>query len=203
MPETDGQLYIRFLTEGDEDAFDMLFDKHFEGLTFFLYGYVKNMDDAEELMMDTFAILSSGTARYSIRKDAEFKTWLYAIARNQACKFLHKRKETPFLPEHLELAVQGKEAGADEYSAENASMESLSPESVILSNERRGKLWQALQSLKAEYGQVLYLTYFEDMETKEIARIMKKTVKQVYNLTTRAKTALKEVLEGVDDAWDI
>ena len=37
MPDTDGQLYIRFLNENDEEAFNCLFDRYNEGLMLLLY----------------------------------------------------------------------------------------------------------------------------------------------------------------------
>ncbi|MBP5151650.1 MAG: RNA polymerase subunit sigma-24, partial [Lachnospiraceae bacterium] len=45
------------------------------------------------------------------------------------------------------------------------------------------------------YRQVLFLTYFESMKPDEIARILKKNIKQVYNLTTRGREALRAALE--------
>ena len=188
MAGTDGQVYIRFLNNGDEEAFRFLYEKYREGLVRFLYGMVQNIEDAEELMMDTFAVLISGTAHYTVRKDAEFKTWLYAVARNQARVFLRRHREMPVAPENMDCEQLSPEPG---------------PESMVLSDERKIKLWQAMQSLHTEYRQVLYLTYYEDMSPSGIARIMQKTVKQVYNLSTRAKAALKENLEGTGEIWDI
>ena len=70
MTETDGQMYIRFLRDDDQDALRVIFEKYRESVTLFLYGIVQNEDDAEELMMDTFAILASGTARYKEKEGA-------------------------------------------------------------------------------------------------------------------------------------
>ncbi len=190
-PGTDGQLYIRFLKERDEEALRTLFLKHKENLTFFLYGIVRDAEDAEELMMDTFAVLASRTARYSVRKDAEFKTWLYAIARNQARAFLRRHREIP--SEIWEDAQPMAEMGPF----------GNSPEQAMLADERNTKLWKAMQSLHPDYAQVLYLTYFENMTPSEIGRVMKKSEKQVYNLSARAKTSLKGKLEGTKYSWDI
>ena len=92
MQVTDGQLYIRFLNSNDEDAFRVLYEKYNDSLVLFLNGIIGNTDDDEELMMDTFAVLYSGTARYKERDDASFKTWLFGVAKNQARMFLRKHK---------------------------------------------------------------------------------------------------------------
>lgn len=56
-------------------------------------------------------------------------------------------------------------------------------------------------SLPKDYGDVLYLRYFEELSPQEIAQVMRKTLKQVYNLSSRAKAALKNLLER-DDFFD-
>ena len=50
MPETDEAIYRRFLKYRSEDDMRLLFDRHRESLILFLIGYVRNPDDAEELM---------------------------------------------------------------------------------------------------------------------------------------------------------
>ena len=67
----------------------LLYERHRESLILFLTGYVHNTDDAEELMMDAFAVAASGTAAWSGR--SSFKTWLFAIARKRAVTFLRKQ----------------------------------------------------------------------------------------------------------------
>jgi len=186
MPETDGQLYRRYLTEADEEALKSLYIKYKKNLTLFLYEMVQNMDDAEELMMDTFAILASGTARYRSREDAGFKTWLYAVAKNQARMFLRRNRRGVELHE-----VQVETAGAEE------------PEKELLLTERNAQLYKALKGLDKDYRQVLFLLYFEELKPEEISRIMKKSIKQVYNLTARGKTALKASLERMGYTWEL
>lgn len=209
MSEVDGQLYMRFLGKGDKEALRTLYETYRDGLTLFLCGLVGNLDDAEELMMDTFAILASGTARYAAKKDASFKTWLYAIAKNQARMHLRKHREIPLdLQEDNELSeapVAGElpqKAQAQSVSQQTAAAADQ-PELALLEGERNAALWGAMKLLPPDYAQVLYLTYFENMSTNEIGTVMKKTVKQIYNLSARAKTALKEALEGTEYSWDI
>lgn len=186
MHETDGQLYMRFSSGNDEEALRILYEKYKDSLMLFIYGMVHNMDDAEELMMDTFAVLSSGTARYKEREDVNFKTWLYAVARNQARMFIRKHRNV--------YEVSDLDAG---YAAAGQ------PEQLLLTDERNVYLYRALEMIEPDYRQVLFLTYFEGMKPAQISRIMKKTVRQIYNLTARGKTALKDALERMGYSWDI
>ena len=183
MNETDEKLYRRFLERGESDDLRILLERYNESLTLFINGFVHSMEDAEELMLDTFAIAASGTSRF--RGNSTFKTWLFGIGRNLALKHLkkHRISEVPINEETL-----GKTYHEDL---------GLS----LLSKERNAKLYRALSELNPDYRQALYLIYFEDMSTEEAASVMGKNKKQFYNLVSRGKTALKGVLErmGIDD----
>ena len=65
-------------------------------------------------------------------------------------------------------------------------------------------MYQSLLRLPGEYAQVLYLTYFENMQVSEIGRVMGKTPRQIYNLTARGKIALRSVMERMGlEKWDL
>lgn len=170
-------IYSRFLKEQDEALLAELLERHGQSLVLFINGMVQNMEDAEELMLDSFAVIASGTAHYTVRKDSTFKTWLFAIARNKARMLLRKRK---FVFTSID----------EEILADNNL-----PESEIFEKEERKELYKALSEINKDYRQVLYLAYFEDMKPEEIARVLNKNIKQIYNLTARGREALKTVLE--------
>lgn len=170
-------IYSRFLKEQDETLLAELLDRHGQSLVLFLNGMVQNMEDAEELMLDSFAVIASGTVHYTVRKDSTFKTWLFAIARNKAKMLLRKRK--------FVFTSIDEEVLADKNL----------PESEVFDKEERKELYKALSEINKDYRQVLYLTYFEDMKPEEIARVLNKSIKQIYNLTARGREALKTVLE--------
>lgn len=188
MPDIDGLLYIRFLTNNDQEALEVLFNKFRDGLILFLFGFVQNANEAEELMMDTFAILVSGTARYKEKDNASFKTWLYTIAKNQALLYLRKRRIRLVSPENDFL----NNVEADS---------SCQPIAKLLKDERDAQLYQAMKSIDADYRQVLFLLYFEDMKPEQISRIIKKNIKQTYNLLARGKESLRHVFERMGNSW--
>lgn len=175
--ENDELIYSRYLNQKNENDLRILLERHREGLVLFLLGYVQSEEDAEELMMDTFAIIASGTTRFSGK--SSFKTWLFAIGRNQARMHLRKRK--------------GLFVSMDEAVHHAADHET--PELTLLRDEDHGHLYDSIESLPTEYRQVLLLLYFEDMDRDEICVVMKKSKKQIYNLADRARNALREELE--------
>lgn len=176
MNETDELVYSRFLSERNEEDLKILLLRYRESMTLFLNGYVHNMDDAEEIMLDSFAIIASGTTKYTAMGNGSFKTWLFSIGKNQAKMFLRKKKVI-FIPLDENIPNSGNE-----------------PESDFLKEERSRQLYTALEHLPPEYRQVLYLLYFEGMKAEEISLVMNKRTKQIYNLAERGKKRLKEVL---------
>lgn len=55
MQESDETLYGRFMAEKNENDLRILLERHRESLILFLNGYVRNLKDAEELMLDAYA----------------------------------------------------------------------------------------------------------------------------------------------------
>lgn len=180
MQEKDEIIYDRYAREHGEADLRVLFDRYRDSLMMFLYSYTVNMDDAEELMMDTFAALAAGKARYREKAGCSFKTWLYTVGRNLTISFLRKHRR-------MMLSADGEdpEPGGDPDS----------PAAEILREEQNRELYRAMSMLKPEYKEVLYLQYFEQLSREEIGKIMKKSIKQVYNLSDRGRKALREKLE--------
>jgi RNA polymerase sigma-70 factor (ECF subfamily) len=179
MADIEGELaYLRFLG-GDESALDTLIGLYWESLTFFLGGYVRNLADAEELALDTFMEFAASAHNFTGRSSV--KTFLFAIGRHLALMFVRKHKN---------------DARRSLSPGEDASDDINSPESDFLKDERSRQLHAAMYKLKKEYREILYLIYFEDMSSQDAAAVLKKSRKQVENLSYRAKAALQLMLES-------
>ena len=187
MVQSDGQLYTNYLMDDDSEALRKLFVKYRDSLMLFLYRIVSNREDAEELMMDTFAIISSKAVHYKETEEASFKTWLFTIARNLALMHLRNQKVFLELPDDDDLGVTVYKRCDD-----------VTPERSFLIEERNRQLYIALKELESDMRQVLYLMYFEGLKPNEISYVMHKSVKQIYNLTARGKAALREILKKDD-----
>ena len=76
-----------------------------------------------------------------------------------------------------------------------APEDALPLEQAVLMDDEKKALYKALAALKPDQKEVVILVYFEDMSCQEVAGVLKKNVKQVYNLLYRAKEALRTILE--------
>ena len=170
--------YRRFRDHGDESGLIEIIKEYRDGLILYLYSYVDNLSVAEEIAEEVFVLL--GTKKPKDKGKGSFKTWLYTIGRNRALNSLKHSRRHPFVS--LEECAET----ADEHTALEKS---------YLAEERKILLHQAMQKLKAEYRQILWLIYFENLSTKDAAVIMKKSVHNVETLVYRARKSLKSQLE--------
>ncbi len=170
--------YRCFRDDGDEGGLVEIIREYKDGLIFYLNSIVGNIHTAEELAEDTFVLL--GTKKPRDKGKGPFKTWLYTIGRNIAIDNLRRNRAR-------------REVSDAEYLSIAADEESL--EESYLIEERKITVHKALNNLKTEYRQVLWLMYFEELSAKETAVIMKKSVHSIETLVYRARKSLKLALE--------
>ena len=169
--------YRRFL-DGDDKGLAEIVKNYRDGLILYLNGIVNNFSVAEELMEETFFKIITKQPRFNAKYS--FKTWLYTIGRNVAIDYLrHNAKQSDTSFDDFENYIQ------DEFDLEK----------LYIIEERKIAVHRALKKLNAEYRQVLWLLYFEDMTNSDAAVVMKKNTRQMKNLVYRAKSALKSELD--------
>ena len=169
-----GQEDYRLFLEGDEGALVRLIDTYKDGLLLYINGIISDLTAAEDLTEDTFLKLVLKKPRFSAQ--SAFKTWLYTIGRNLALDHLRRRKNAPL--EELEAHL------ADGTNLERDYIQRHDLQAVHI----------AMQELKPEYRQVLWLIYFEDFRCADAAKIMKKSTHNIETLVSRARSALKKQL---------
>ena len=177
----DEALYRQYLS-GDDAGLEVLMKKFGDPLTLYIDGYLHDVHEAEELMLDVFAYLF--TKKPKIR-DGGFKAYLFKAARHMALR--HKSKRKPLF---------SLDALADEPDGR------LLAEEVIRTEERNRILHFCMSEMNPDYREVLYLTYFEDMSYAQAAEVTGKTVKQITNMVYRGKESLRRLLEreGITNA---
>lgn len=172
MPYTGFYHYERYLL-GNKSALDELVRTYSDTLTRYAYCYLCDSAAAEDVMEETIATLI--VKRKHFHDAAHFHAYLYKVARNKSIDYLRRRRKQIPLEDIEELIT------------------SDNLEESVMRKERNRTIYICMQKLPAQYREALYLSYFEGLSTEEVCRIMKKNTKQVYNLLSRAKAALKEI----------
>lgn len=180
---TDEAAYRQYLA-GDEQAAALLVDRYGDALTLYVNGYVKDLHEAEDLMIEAFARLFA--RERPIRGESGFKAYLYRTARNCALRHCQKRR---FRLLHRDETVFEPQSDAVDVP--------------MLLIERNRQLYQALEGLKPEYREALYLVYFENMSYRSAAAVMDRSEQQITNLVHRGKLRLKDSLEQEGFVYDL
>lgn len=76
MKETDEAIYLRYVAAENSADLEALLVRHRDGLLLFLLSFVRSAEDAEELLMDTFAKLAVNKPDFDPRHPGSFKSWL-------------------------------------------------------------------------------------------------------------------------------
>lgn len=179
MTENGASSYHRYL-QGDPHALEELVRAYSDSLTRYAFLYLRDPFLAEDVMEDSFAVLISKRKR--LPDTEHFQAYLFRIVRNKCLDLLRSKRSR-------ELSLTGLE---EVLRAED-------PEKDLLNRARDAKVFECLSSLPADYRDALYLTYFEGYKPAELAGFLGGNRKRAYNLLSRAKAALKEILlkEGI------
>ena len=168
--------YRRFL-DGDESAFDEIMKEYFDNLVFFIDRFVHDIHAAEDIAIDAFSDLVVNKHRYNFK--VTLKTYLFMLGRSRALNYIKHCKVIDF----VELS-----------EADNTPSEQETLEEIVLADERKRVVNNALASLPDDMRVVIHLIYFEELTYDEAAKVMKKNRKQVDNLLYRAKKELRIIL---------
>lgn len=174
--ESGASSYRRF-REGDTAAFEPIVKEYFDPLVFFICRYVNDHAAAEDIAMDVFAYVWAFPRHYNGK--ASLKTYLYMLGRSRALDYIKHRDKLPMIP------LQD----LPELASGHPSLEDL-----LLKDLRKKAINRAMAQLPSQMRLVIHLTYFEDMSIEQIAKVLKKNKKQIYNLLYRAKLQLRTIL---------
>jgi RNA polymerase sigma-70 factor (ECF subfamily) len=178
----DDQLMARG-ARGDEEAFRLLVVRWERPVFAFLERMLGSREEAQDLGQETFIRMFQQAERY--RPSGRFRSWLFRIAGNLARSRLRRRRIVKWVS--FEPLLHDRPA-ADE-----------TQEDLVLRNERRRAVREALGRLPERQRQALVLRRYQDLSQEEIAEAMNTTVPAVESLLSRAMVALRMDLtrEGV------
>src|SRR3954454_1834419 len=82
---------VEQVRRGNDDAFEVIYDRHHRGILAFCTHMLGSADEAEDALQQTF--ISAYDAMRGDDRDLKLKSWLYAIARNRCVSTLRARRE--------------------------------------------------------------------------------------------------------------
>ncbi len=176
MPVSDAELLASW-QDGDRLAGKQLFERYFRVINRFFRSKVG--DDAQDLVQKTFLGCLESVERY--RGDTTFRSWLFAVAYKQLCKYYRAQVSER---EHFDIAS----VTAHDFDS--------TPSRVLARRREELLLLEALRRIPIELQVAVELRYWEQMSEAEIARTLGIPVGTLKSRFRRAKQFLAEQIRA-------
>lgn len=183
---TDEQLIARF-QQGDSYAYDLLVKRYKDPLMNFIYRFVNDRTDAEDILQETFLRLYKNKHYY--KEIAKFSTWIYTIAGNLAKTELRKRKRRNIFSIHNFVSTE-KDYELPDHKA-------IAPDKATNTNITNIEIQKAINKLSAKFKQVILLRDIQGFSYEEIAQIVNVPLGTVKSRVNRARLKLQQDLKKI------
>lgn len=190
LRDPDVQLMLR-AKEGDEAAFNELWEKYHGRLVAVFYHMLRDQESAEDLTQEAF--LRIFRARRKYQPTAKFSTWLFRIASNLASNKRRSKGRQREVPLSINDSGPLGPRPQEKLFAEKSGM---MPSRQMASNEVQQVVQFALQELSDRQRMALLLHKFEGMSYADIGEAMEMSAAAVKSLLSRARESLRAKLES-------
>jgi RNA polymerase sigma-70 factor (ECF subfamily) len=160
----------------DNKAFESYYKMHYKSFFLMACRYLKNTQQAEEIVNDVFLKIWEDGNTISI--DSSLKSYIYRSIINRSLNEIQKNKR------ELNLAVELYNIRDESYELRQ-----------IEENELKIKLYNAIENLPEQCKKVFELSRFEELKQQDIADRLGISIKTVKNHITHA---LKEISKSID-----
>jgi RNA polymerase sigma-70 factor, ECF subfamily len=182
--QTDEQLVAQ-AQEGNQRAFELLVRKY-QHKIIQLVGRLVGDSDAPDVSQETF--IKAYRALSGFRGQSAFYTWLYRIGINTAKNHIVSRGRRP-ANQDIDI-VDAEQYGHTEHLSDVDT-----PESLLLSEEIKGKVIEVIEKLPEDLRQAITLRELEGLSYEEIAEVMDCPIGTVRSRIFRAREAIDQVVQ--------
>ncbi|XZI54230.1 sigma-70 family RNA polymerase sigma factor [Clostridium perfringens] len=162
---------IKESMKGNKESFGILIKNNKEYLYKMAFLYVKDEQDALEVIHET--VYRGFLNIEKLKKAKFFNTWITRVLINVSIDFLKKKGKNEMLDESTPIIKEKCE----------------------ISTEEKLDLYNAIDLLNDNYKTVIIMMYFNDMKIKDISKVMEIPENTVKTYLRRAKQALGEILK--------
>jgi RNA polymerase sigma-70 factor (ECF subfamily) len=175
---------MRRVQRDDMDAYQDLIRRYQKKVFRVISSYVRNPEDAMEVLQDTF--LRVFTARHTWECRYSFSGWLYRIAINASIDRYRRsdRGRTSSLEDVMESQMHQSATGKQEED----------PQLALHDRDRRRLLEAAVRRLPPRQREIVSLRFFGDMRLEEIAAALNCPIGTVKSNLHKAIMGLKDML---------
>ncbi|HNT51642.1 MAG TPA: sigma-70 family RNA polymerase sigma factor, partial [Cyclobacteriaceae bacterium] len=138
---------------GDDKAYAKLLQRYKRPVYHMILKMVRNIDDAEDLTMESFSKAFRSLARF--KKDFTFSTWLFRIATNNTIDFIRKKKLNTLSIQNTFTDDDGQSVSID---VEDDG--TLNPQDEAIKAQKEELIQVFVNMLPGKYQKLVRLRYF-------------------------------------------
>lgn len=184
----DDESLVRAAQQGDLEAFEELVARHRDKIYARAYSMMRNEEEALDLSQEAWVKAWQRLAQF--QRESSFGTWMTRIVINLCLDQLrkHKRQRSESLD-----AINEESGGVER----QMPIVTVNPTERLERAELRQRIETALGQLSYEHRTALVLHEFEEMEYKEIARVMDCSIGTVMSRLFYARRKLAAILSDL------
>ena len=184
MSKKNDEQLIKDFQQGNQVAYEILYNRYKDRIYNFVYRYVNDVDIAQDIAHDTF--LKLYTHKHTYKEMAKFSTWLFTIALN-ICRTELRKKKRRKTYSTSELSTEDREfaISSDQNVIEDKSSDSFEINAVVNS---------CLMKLSEEFRTMIIFRDIQELSYDVISNIMELPIGTVKSRINRGRIKLNQFL---------
>jgi len=163
----DKELSRRFASRPLRALFDEAYHRHRDQIYHVCYSFVRNQDDAEDMVSQTF--LKAWKGRKGFRADAKFSTWLHRIAVNECLMFIRSKSAFGHDAPTISLDAAVPNTAGDDFVKPDVPLDPRTLDRMV----DHQQLQRALLRLSDGQREVFDLYFYKQHTIEEIQKKLK------------------------------
>jgi len=181
--------------QGEADAWDQLFDRHYAAAGRFIVQLAPDFtrEDVDEVCQEVFLTIIKSL--HTFQGNSQFQTWLFRIAANRARDYRQKQHAAKRGGGQVTLSIHNEDPETG-FTIDPPS-HAPGPDLALLNIERIGLIGQALEQLGAPCQEIIELRYFADLSYEEISKALELNVKTVSSRLSKCLSKLELIAREI------
>jgi RNA polymerase sigma factor (sigma-70 family) len=182
---------VRRCVSGDAAAWQEIVQQYHRRIYNICYRFSGSADDASDLAQEVFIKMYRTLGSFDTSR-ASFMTWVTTVTRNLLVDHFRKGKYDR-ITDSLDAAPAAQEDGLT--LAEQLEDKGASPEARVRSQETQRLVHEALKRLSPELREAVILRDLQDLDYKDIAKVLNVPEGTVKSRINRGRTELARLLQ--------
>jgi len=182
---------VRRCVSGDAAAWQEIVQQYHRRIYNICYRFSGSADDASDLAQEVFIKMYRTLSTFDMTR-ASFMTWVTTVTRNLLVDHFRKGKYDR-ITDSLDAAPPSQEDGLT--LAERLEDPGATPEARVRSQETQKLVHEALKRLSPELREAVILRDLQDLDYKDIAKVLNVPEGTVKSRINRGRTELARLLQ--------